>query len=159
MQVQIGAGLIQKVDGLVGKIAVGDIALGEHDRLPRDLRRDLHAVEQLIVMRNAPQNGDSLVNARLGHGHGLEAALQRGVLFDIFAVLGEGRCADDLNFPAGKRRLKDVRRAHGALRVARAHEIMHLVNDENDIAAGLDLRDQALHAALELPAELGSGNQ
>ena len=36
---------------------------------------------------------------------------------------------------------------------------MNLVNDQDDIAAGLDLRDQALHAAFELAPELGARHQ
>ena len=33
---------------------------------------------------------------------------------------------------------------------------MDLVDDENDVAAGLDLSDQALHTALELASELST---
>ena len=36
---------------------------------------------------------------------------------------------------------------------------MNLVNDQDDIAAGLDLRDQPLHAAFKLTAELGACHQ
>ena len=46
-----------------------------------------------------------------------------------------------------------------ALRVSRAHQIVDFVDDQNDVAAFLDLTDQALHAAFKLPAELGTGHQ
>ena len=159
MQIQVGAGLVQQIDGLVRQETVGDIAFGEDDRLPRDLRRNLNPVEKLIVVRNAPQNGGGLFYARLRHGHRLETPFQRRILFDILAVLGKGRRAYHLNFPAGKRRLEDIRGAHGAFRVACAHQIMHLVNHEDDIPAGFDFGDQALHPALKLTAELRPRNE
>ena len=36
---------------------------------------------------------------------------------------------------------------------------MHLVDDENDVAHGLDLADEAFHAAFKLAPELGPGDQ
>ena len=70
----------------------------------------------------------------LGDGHGLEAALKRGVLFNVLAVFVERRRADDLDLAAGERGLEDVCGVHAALGVARADEIVHLVDDEDDVA-------------------------
>ena len=108
-------------------------------------------MECLIIVADAADDGDGLLNGRLSDGDGLEAALERGVLFDMLAVLVEGRCADDLNFAARERGLEDIGGVHGALRVARADKIMHLVNDQNDIAELFDLLNESFHAAFKLP--------
>ena len=159
LQIHVGTGFVQQVDGLIRQKPVGDVALGKHDALVGDFRRNLHPVELGIGLGNALHNLACFRDGGLRHGDGLETALQSRVLFNIFAVLGEGRRADDLNLAPGQGGLQDVGGVHAALRVARAHQIVNLVNDQNDVAALLDLADQALHAAFKLPAELGAGHQ
>ena len=44
----------------------------------------------------------AVLDGGLLHDHGLEAALQGGVLLDVLAVLTEGGGADDLDLPAGE---------------------------------------------------------
>ena len=158
-QVAAGAGLVQKVDGLVRQKAVGDVPLGEVHRRRHDLGGDLHAVVGLVILLDAVQHIDGVGDAGLAHLHGLEAALQRLVLLDELAVLGEGGGADDLNFPAGQRGLQDVARVHRPLAVARAGDAVDLVDEQNDIAQPFDLVDEALDPLLELAAELGAGHQ
>lgn len=111
-------------------------------------------MERLIIVADAADDGNGLFNGWLGDGDGLEAALKRGVLFDVFAVLVEGRRADDLDLAARKRGLEDIGGVHGSLRIACADEIMHLVNDQNNIAEFFDLFNEALHTAFKLPPEL-----
>jgi len=65
---------------------------------------------------------------RLGHRHGLEAALERGVLLDVLAVLVDRGRADALQLPARERRLEDVGRVDGALGRAGADERVDLVD-------------------------------
>ena len=154
-QVHIGAGLIQQVDGLIRHEPVGDIPVGQIDRLNDDLIGDEHAVEGLIIALDAPEDVLRLRQRGLVDDHRLEAALQRGVLFDIFAVFLQGGGADDLDLAPAQGGLQDVGGVHAALCVACAHQIVDLVDDQNNIAQRLDLLDQALHAALKLAAELG----
>ena len=56
VEVHVGAGLVDKVDGLVGQEAVGDIPLAEQHRLAQHPLGDGHAVELLIVVGNALEN-------------------------------------------------------------------------------------------------------
>ena len=100
------------------------------------------------------ENFDAVLYRRLVDRDGLEAALKRGILLDMLAVLGKGRRADDLNFAAGERGFEDICGVHAALGVARADDIVHLVYDEDNIALLAYLLDQTLHAALKLAAEL-----
>ena len=154
LEVHVRACLVDEVNGLIRQETVSDIALGEQDGLPRNLRGDHNAVERLIIMADAADDGNGLFNGWLGDGDGLEAALKRGVLFDVFAVLVEGRRADDLDLAARKRGLEDIGGVHGSLCIACADEIMHLVNDQNNIAEFFDLFNEALHTAFKLPPEL-----
>ena len=105
VQVEIRARLVDEVDGLIGQEAIGDVALGQQHRLTQDALRDFDAMILLVVVGDAFQNLERILHVRLVDRDGLEAALKRGVLLDVLAVLGEGRRADDLNFPAGERGL------------------------------------------------------
>ena len=116
-------------------------------------------MEGLIVRTDALENFGGLRNRRLADIHRLEAALQRGVLFDVLPVLLERGRADHLNIAARKRGFQDVRGVHRAFRVARADDVMHLVDHKDNIAELFDLVDQALHAAFKLAAELRARDQ
>ena len=133
-QVHVRAGLVQQVDGLIRQKAVCDIALREQDSLPGDLRRNFNPVERFVIVGDAPQDGCGLLQGRLIDRHRLEAALQGGVLFDILPVFVECRRADDLDLAPGEGGLEDIGRVHRALGVPRADEVVHLVDDENDVA-------------------------
>ena len=159
LEINIGAGLVDKVYGLVGQEAVGDIALGELNSQSAHLGRDFNAVEVLVVMGNALQDPGGVLKGGLSHGNGLEAALQCGILLYMLAVFGKGGGADDLNFAAGEGGLQNIGGIHAALGIACAHDIMHLVDNEDNIALLADILNKALHAALELAAELGSRYQ
>ena len=95
----------------------------------------------------------------LFHLHRLEAPFQRCILLNIFAVFVEGGCANHLDFATGQGGLEDIRRVHGALCIAGAHEIVHLINEEDNIAVLFYLFNQALDAAFKLAAELRACNE
>ena len=99
-QVHIRACFIDQVDGLIRQETVGNVAFGEQNGLARNLRRDHDTVERLIIMADAADDGDGLLDGRLGDGDGLKAAFECSVFFDMFAVLVESRCSDDLDFPS-----------------------------------------------------------
>ena len=100
-----GACFVQQVDGLIRQVTVADISLGKHDDALRNLVGNTHVMVFFVVIFDAADDIRCVVDGRLCHGDGLEAALQCGVFFNVLAVLGERRCADDLNFSAGQRRL------------------------------------------------------
>src|SRR5829696_3259138 len=86
--------LVDEVDRLVGEEAVGDVALAErrggHDRRIGDA----DVVVGLVALLEPAEDRDGVLDGRLADHHGLEAALQRGVLLDVLAVLVERRGAD-----------------------------------------------------------------
>ena len=77
---------------------------------------------------------------RLVDHHRLEAALERGVLLDVLAVLVQSRRADAVQLAAGQHRLEHVAGVHRALGGAGADDVVQLVDEEQDAAlGGLDL--------------------
>ena len=105
------------------------------------------------------KHGHRIVHGGLLHRHRLEPALEGGVLFDMLAVFVEGGGADDLDFPPGEGGLENVGGGHAALGVPGAHQVVHLVDEKDDVAFRLDLVHQALDAAFELAAELGARHE
>ena len=102
LQVQVGAGLVDQVDGLVRQEPVGDVPLGQQHRLAQDPLGDLHPVELLVLGRQALEDLHRVLDGGLVHRHRLEPPLQGGVLLDGLAVLIEGGGADHLDLAPGE---------------------------------------------------------
>jgi hypothetical protein len=152
--------LVDEVDRLVGQEAVGDVALAERRGGDRGAVLDAHAVVDLVALLEAAQDRDRVLDGRLADHHGLEAALERGVLLDVLAVLVERRRADGPQLAAGEHRLEQVGGVDGALGGARADDRVQLVEEQHDLAARLlDLLEDGLQALLELAAVLRAGEQ
>ena len=95
----------------------------------------------------------------LADEHRLEAALERGVLLDVLAVLVERGGADGAQLPAGEHRLEHVAGVHRALRGAGADDRVQLVDEHDDLALGVgDLLQHRLQAVLKLPSVLRAGD-
>ena len=91
--------------------------------------------------------------------HGLEAALQGGVLLDVLAVLVEGGGPDEAQLAARQHGLDHVAGVHGALGRAGPHDGVELVDEGDDLALGVgDLLQHRLQPLLELAAVLGAGH-
>ena len=160
LDAQARRGLVDQVDRLVGQEAVGDVAVGERGR--GDDRRvlDAHAVVHLVALLEAAQDRDGGLHRRLAHLHGLEAALQRGVLLDVLAVLVERGGAHAAQLAAGEHGLEQVGRVHGALGRARADDRVQLVEEQDHLALRLgDLGEDGLEPVLELAPVLGARDQ
>ena len=61
-----------------------------------------------VALFESPENGDSVFDAGLLDHHGLEAALEGGILLDASVFIERGR-TDGAQFAAGKLRLEHVR--------------------------------------------------
>ena len=148
--------LVDQVDRLVGQLAAGDVAVGQ--RGGRDQRGvgDAHAVVGLVLLLDAAQDLDGVLDAGLADEDLLEAALQRGVLLDPLAVLVERGRADHVQLTARQHRLEHVAGVHrGVAAGARADDRVQLVDEGDDLPAGvLDLLEDGLEPLLELAAVL-----
>ncbi len=118
---------------------------------------DAHAVVHLEALLEAAQDRDRVLDRGLVHLHRLEAALERGILLDVLAVLVERGRADAVQLPARQHRLEHVAGVHGALGLAGAHDGVQLVDEQQDAALTvLHLGEDCLEPLLELAAVLGA---
>ena len=156
---QPGAGLVDQVDGLVRQEAVGDVAVGHLRRGDQRLVGDGHPVVSLIAIPQPTQDVDGVGDGRLGHLNRLETTFQRGVLFDVLAVLVEGGRANGLQFAAGQHRLENAGGIDRALGGSRAHQSVDLIDKQHDVAAGLDLLEHLLESLFEVTAIAATGHQ
>ena len=92
-------------------------------------------VVDLVALLQPAQDRDRVLDARLVDHDRLEAALERGVLLDVLAVLVERRRADRAQLAAGEHRLEQVGGVDGALGGARADDRVQLVEEQDDLAA------------------------
>ena len=114
----------------------------------------------LEALAQAAQDRDRVLDRRLVDQHRLEAALERGVLLDVPAVLVERGRADAVQLAAREHRLEHVAGVHRALGRAGADDRVQLVDEQQDPAlAGLDLLQHRLQPLLELAAVLRAGDQ
>ena len=155
-----GAGFIHQVDGLIRQEPIGDIAVGQGSGGDQGVVADLDAVEDLVPLLQAAQDGDGVLNGRFIHLHRLEPAFQRGVLLDILAVLVQRRRTDAVQLAAGQHRFEQVARIHGTVGLACTDDGVQLINEEDDLALTLlHLVQNALQALLELAAVLCTSHQ
>ena len=152
-------GLVDQVDGLVGQVAVLDVAARELRRGDQRLVRDADAVVGLVAIAQAAQDLHGVVDRRLLDADLLEAPLERGVALEVLAVLVQRRRADRLQLAARQRRLEDRGRVDRALGRTRADEVVQLVDEEDDVAPLGDLLHDLLEPLLELAAVLRAGDQ
>ena len=152
-------GLVDQVDGLVRKLALLDVAVGQLGRGAQRLVGDGHAVVGLVAVAKPAQDLHGVLDRRLLHLDLLEAPLQGGVALEVLAVLVERGRADRLELTTGERGLEDRGRVDRALGRSRADQVVQLVDEQHDVAALADLLHDLLEPLLELSAILGAGHQ
>ena len=152
--------LVDQVDGLVGQLPVGDVAMrerrGGHDRRVGDLDLVVH----LVALLEAAQDRDRVLDGRLIDQHGLEASLECRVLFDVLAIFIECRGADAVQLAARQRRLEHVAGVHRAFGAPGADHGVQLIDEQDDLAFLLgEVVEHGLEPLLEFAAELRAGDQ
>ena len=85
-----------------------------------------------VALFEPAQDGDGVFNRGLADQHGLEPALERGVLFDVFLVFVERGGADAAQVAPGERGLEHVGSVNRPFGGASPHERVELVYEEND---------------------------
>ena len=152
-------GLVDQVDGLVRQGPVGDVAVGEVRGRDQRVVGEAHAVVSFVTVAKTLQDLDGVGDRRLLDHDRLEAALERGVLLEVLAVLVARRGSDGLQLTAGEHRLEDAGGVDRAFRGAGADQCVQLVDEQDDVAAGLDLLEHLLEALLEVAAIAGAGDE
>ena len=114
----------------------------------------------LVLVLQAAQDRDGVLDGRLVDEHRLEAPRQRRVLLDVLAVFVERGRADAMQLAARERGLEQVGRIHRAVGLAGADERVHLVDEQDDAAARRrHLLQHGLEPLLELAAIFRAGDQ
>ena len=134
------AGLVHHVDGLVGQETAGDVAVGKLRGGFERFVGELRLVVRLVLRAQALEDLDRLLDGRRLDLDRLEAALERGVLLDVLAVLVERGRADALQLAAGQRGLDDVGGVHRAFGRAGADDGVQLVDEEDDVLRARESR-------------------
>ncbi len=152
-------GLVDQVDRLVRQEPVVDVAVGQRRGGNQGAIGDGDPVVRLVAVAQTLEDVDGVLDRRLTDLHRLEPALQGGILLDVLAVLVEGGRTDGLQFAAGQLRLQDGRRVDRALGGTRADERVQLVDEQDDVAAGVDLLEHLLQALFEVTAVAAARDQ
>ncbi len=152
-------GFVDQVDRLVGQVAVGDVAVGEVGRGDQRLVGDGDPVVRLVLVADALQDLDRVGERRLVDLDRLEPALEGGVLLDVLAVLVERGGADRLELAAGEHRLEDAGGVDRPFGGAGTDERVDLVDEQDDVAAGLDLLEDLLQTLLEVASVARAGDE
>ena len=159
LNAQLRGRLVNEVDGLVGQEASRDVAVRQHRGRHQRGVLNAHLVVRHVALGQPAQNGDGVLHRGLPHEHGLEAALQRGVLLNGGAVLVQRGGADEAELAPGQHGLDHLAGVHGTLGRAGPDNRVQLVNEGDDLALGVgDLLQHRLQALLELAPVLGAGH-
>ena len=114
----------------------------------------------LVALAQAAQDADRVLDGRLADQDRLEAALERGVLLDVLAVLVERGRADGVQLAAREHRLEHVGGVHRAFGGAGPDDGVELVDEEDDLALRVgDFLEHGLQPLLELAAILRAGDE
>ncbi len=154
-----GTRLVQDIDGLVGKISVGDVALGQGDACTQRILRIVYVVVTLVVGRNVVQYLERLYRRGRLYDHLLEATLKCRVALDVLAELVERSGADGLQLAACQCRFEYVGRVEAALCGSRPDDCVYFVDEDYRVVASAQLVQQLLHTLLEFAAELRPGHE
>ena len=120
----------------------------------------LYAVEYFVALLQTAQDGNGIFDGRFIDHDRLEAPLERGVLFDIFAVFVQGGRTDAVEFAAGEHGFEQVARIHRAFRFACTYYSVQFVYEENDPAFALfDLVEHGFQTLFKFSAELCAGDE
>ena len=144
---------------LSGQEAVGDVPVGQRRGGHQGGVGDADPVVRLVAVAQTLEDLDGVRQRRLAHLDRLEAALERGVLLQVLAVLVERGGTDGLQLTAGQHRLEDAGGVDRALGGTGTDEGVDLVDEQDDVAAGADLLEDLLEPLLEVTAVAGTGDQ
>jgi len=138
LDAQAACRLVHEVDCLVGKEPVGNVAVRKLGSCHDSAVGDAHAMMNLVLLLQAAQDGDGVLDGRFAHDDGLETTLKSGVLFDVLAVFVERRGADGVKLASRKSRLEHVAGIDGAVAGRTCtHDGMQLVDEQDNAAVGV----------------------
>ena len=160
LQPQTRGGLVDQVDGLVGKETVGDVTHRQLHGRDDGLVQDTDVVVRLVTLLQATEDADGRSLVRLVDHDLLETTLQCLVLLEILLVFLQSGGTDGTQLATRQGRLQDVGRVHGAFAAACAYQGVDLIDEQDDFAIAVDdFLDDILQTFLKLALVFCAGEQ
>ena len=94
--------LVHQVNGLIRQEPVGNVPVGQGCRCDQRLILDLDAVEYLVPLLQATENGNGVLYSWLIYHNRLEPTLQSGILLNVLPVFVQGGGTDTVQLAPGK---------------------------------------------------------
>ena len=89
----------------------------------------------LVLLLDTAQDRDRVFDTGLADEDLLEATFERRILFDVLAVLIQGRRADHPQLTTGQHRLQHVAGIHGRVATGpRSHDGVELIDEGDDLS-------------------------
>ena len=153
-QVHAASDLIQRIDGFVRQVTVGDVAAREVHTCRNGFFRVLDTVMLFVFVFDVVQNLDGFLHRGGFNHHFLEPSFQSAVFFDVLSVLVQGCGADALDFAPRQGGLEHVGGVQRSTRSTRPDNGVDFINEQDDIRGFLQLVHHGLHALLKLSSVL-----
>ncbi|CAB4940656.1 unannotated protein [freshwater metagenome] len=113
----------------------------------------------LVTIAQTLQNFNGVRNGWFFNLDRLETAFERSVFFEMLAIFLERCCTDGLQFAASKHRLEDAGCVDCTFGGTGTNERVDLVDEKDDVAAGLDFLEHLLETLFEIAAVTRTGNE
>ena len=156
----LGRGFVHQIDGLIGKEAIRDVAVGEYRGRHQCRVLDANAVMGFVAVLQTAQDRNRVFDRGLIDEHRLKPPFERGILLDVLAIFVQRGGPNAVQFAAREHRLEEVPGIHRAFGFAGPDDCVHLVDEEDDAAFGCrHVLQHGLEAFLEFAAELGTGDE
>ena len=115
---------------------------------------------EFVFLFQPAQDRNGVFDRRFRHKHRLEPSGQCGVFFDMFAVFIQRGRADAMQFAACQSGFEQVGGIHCPFALARAHQRVHFIDEQDDVACRSGhFRQNGLQPLLEFTAIFGPCNQ
>ena len=112
-----------------------------------------------VAFLESAKNSDGVLDTRFADHHWLEAALEGGIFFDVFAVFIECGCTNGVELAAGELGFEQIGGIHRPLCGTSTDDGVEFVDEQNDLAlAGSDFFEKGLETVLEFAAKLGASD-
>ena len=144
---------------LSGRCRSDDVAVGEVCGRHHRLVGDRHPVVGLVAVAQALEDLDGVGKRRLLDLYRLEAAFERSILLEVFAVLVESGGTDGLELTTGEHGLQDRSGVDRSFGRPGTDEGVQLVDEQDDVAPGADLLQNLLEALLEVTSVPGTRDE
>jgi len=155
---QRAGGLVNQVDSLIRKEAVGDVSRSVDCCCDECSVGDANSMVNLVLWLETTKDRDGGLKRGLVDLHGLESALEGSVAFNVFAVL-VWRCGSDELQATSERRLNEIGGRNGAFSLAKSKEDMEFVDEADGVAALVfNVSQERFELFLELAADARACN-